>query len=758
MPKKFIDRPTEIKLLEETLLTDSSSRKIFVLRGLGGIGKTQLAIRFMRIHHTKFSAVFWLNGNSVDSLKKSIAKYANKISPGNSLHASRIHVHDRECDLDLVVQEILAWLAELSNNRWLLVFDNVDEEFTNSSEPDLVAQTILKFFPTADHGSILITTRLIRLEQLGESYEVKKVGWTTSLGILKSWYKSAAYGTGICILSISIRNVSADSSADESKIKRLLRLLDGLPLAIAQAGAYLQESGMDIEAYLQLYKEQREEVAQLLHGANTSLIEYPGRSVWTTWIISYNAILAQNRHVAHMLVLWSFLDRNDLWYGMFEMAALRIPIRAAFSVVLGNIGSDRLSFSNAMTLLRSYSLIEGSEGSDGYAMHTVVHRWIYFYQGLRYQSLIGTLALTIVSLAVPLSTEREYAQMQRRLFPHAQVCSGRLLGVKAGEANDSSCYERLPDVFSRPELKPTLDAIYMLGILYKDQGKTGDAEQMFIRALKGYENTLGTRHRSTLDTVKSLGNLYSTQGKLDKAERMYKRGHEGSEEAIHACNNLGTLYQNQGKLDEAEMMFKRVLESNEEALGPRHISILPAINNLGSLYFAQGKFDEAEKLYKRALEGNEEALGPTHTRTLGILNNLGNLYEAQDKLDEAEKMFRRALTGHEEALGPKHTSTLPIAYNLGSLYYKQGKLDQAEKTLLQTLERYGEELGPEVTNTRIPVLNTAWRLGDLCSKNRPHDARMMYTKALIGFAVFKGPSSKEFVSLRHSLKALELNE
>ena len=163
--KEFVDRPTELRKLCETLLPNINEirRRIHVLRGLGGIGKTQLAVAFLRRHKAAFSAIFWLDGSSEDNLKQSIAKQAKRVpfgqvnSPGNS----------EETNIDAVVKEMLNWLARTDNNKWLLVFDNIDRDILNSHDP--LAYDVKRYFPDADHGSIVVTTRLTALERIGQS-------------------------------------------------------------------------------------------------------------------------------------------------------------------------------------------------------------------------------------------------------------------------------------------------------------------------------------------------------------------------------------------------------------------------------------------------------------------------------------------------------------------------------------------------------------------------------------------------------------
>jgi hypothetical protein len=177
--------------LERVLLPRPDQRqrqKIHVLRGLGGMGKTQLAVEFARRHHRRFSSVFWLDGRSEDILKRSIASCANRISLGQIPETSRGYAVDGSADVDAVVRDVIAWLARSNNTAWLLIFDNVDREYTAQGD-DPNAYDIRRYLSRADHGSVLVTTRLARLEQLGESQQLSKVSRAQGHAILESWYK-----------------------------------------------------------------------------------------------------------------------------------------------------------------------------------------------------------------------------------------------------------------------------------------------------------------------------------------------------------------------------------------------------------------------------------------------------------------------------------------------------------------------------------------------------------------------------------------
>ena len=146
--------------------TDQMRRKVFVLHGLGGIGKTQLSVAFARDHRENYSAVFWIDGSSKERLRRSIADLTSRLPQHQISEISRSYSQEKDTDVDEVVQDILRWLSRRSNDRWLLIFDNVDREFSISSK-DPEAFDVREYFPSADQGSILITSRLVLMSFRG---------------------------------------------------------------------------------------------------------------------------------------------------------------------------------------------------------------------------------------------------------------------------------------------------------------------------------------------------------------------------------------------------------------------------------------------------------------------------------------------------------------------------------------------------------------------------------------------------------------
>jgi hypothetical protein len=151
------------------------------------MGKTQLAANFAQQHQAAFSSVFWLDGRSEDRLWQSLADCADKIPEGQIRETSRHAVSNSKQNLKIVVADVLGWLALHDNVQWLLVFDNVDQDYEHDKGTG--AYDIRRYLP-GNHGSILITTRLSSLAQLaqpGDPPRLSKVDEQLAREIFKRW-------------------------------------------------------------------------------------------------------------------------------------------------------------------------------------------------------------------------------------------------------------------------------------------------------------------------------------------------------------------------------------------------------------------------------------------------------------------------------------------------------------------------------------------------------------------------------------------
>ena len=203
----FINRDAEMTEMEECLLPQQGrkKRKVQALHGLGGIGKTQLAVAFARKHQETFSAILWINGNSKDTLTQSLTEFARRADIAHPIRPSTsTGQRAQEEEEEVEVETVLRWLSRRENDRWLAIFDNVDREYP-SRIGDHQAYDIMSFLPPVDHGSILITTRLASLGEVGVSRKVERLSQGQALELL-SYRSGLAKSTQgmvdpFCILS-----------------------------------------------------------------------------------------------------------------------------------------------------------------------------------------------------------------------------------------------------------------------------------------------------------------------------------------------------------------------------------------------------------------------------------------------------------------------------------------------------------------------------------------------------------------------------
>ncbi|KIW13295.1 hypothetical protein PV08_08483 [Exophiala spinifera] len=481
---QFVARENELAEMRR-LLHGHNPLSAVVLHGLGGIGKTQLAIKYITQHRERYTAIFWLNANDEGSLKLSFRYVAQRIleDQGGSLSVAALTNVDLDGNLDQVVSAVNNWLSLKTNTRWLMVYDNYDNPRT-AGNLDPSAVDIRHFLPRADHGSIIITTRSAQVSQ-GYRIHIQKLQKVQEgLEILSNTSKRG-----------SIQN--ALMKTDRGAIA-LVKELDGLPLALSAAGAYLQHVTTDFSDYLRLHQ------ASWLKLQKTSpqLSSYEDRSLCTTWQITFVRIERQNAAAAKLLQWWAYFDRQDIWFELLRHAS------SADDEWIRKLAKDELNFNEAVTLLCSFGLVDIDQslslplGARRYSMHSCVHSWTVSVLNQKWNQGLARLALTCVASEIPNSNARDWWLLHRRLLQHATRQGHFIVGDKVRTEG----------------LEWAIDS---LGAMYCDQDKLAEAENIFLRALQGKEKALGPDHTSTLITVHNLGLLYLNQGKLAEAEKMW---------------------------------------------------------------------------------------------------------------------------------------------------------------------------------------------------------------------------------------------
>ncbi|KAK3934113.1 Tetratricopeptide repeat-domain-containing protein [Diplogelasinospora grovesii] len=253
--------------------------------------------------------------------------------------------------------------------------------------------------------------------------------------------------------------------------RELLGLLDGLPLALAQAASYIRETGLDTASYVRLYKQQWDDLMRCDGESGLPLIDYEQGSVGTTWT--------------------AFIDSRDLWHGLLQAAA---DGGEQWPGWLCEIAGNEVRYLDAARLLLRYSMIEAQESVQGsHMMHPVVHRWASHIQDGAAKREVLRLAVMVVGSSVPSSAL--YAD-QGRLTEAESMYQRALEGKEKALGRDHTS---------------TLDTVNNLGNLYADQGRLTEAESMYQRALSGFQTALGPHWKSQL-VMRNMDSLQHAKG------------------------------------------------------------------------------------------------------------------------------------------------------------------------------------------------------------------------------------------------------
>jgi tetratricopeptide (TPR) repeat protein len=717
------------------------------MSGLGGIGKTQIALEYAYRYYQDYQAVLWAQADTRENLTSSYLVIATLLNLPEK----------DEQESARVITAVKVWLQ--THKGWLLILDNAD---------DLALAH--DFLPPSVGGQVLLTTRAQATGRFAHRLEVDIL--STELGALFLLRRA-----GLLPIGATFEQAKAD---EQICAKEICEELGRLPLALDQAGAYIEETGCGLAGYQHLYQRRR---ANLLAERRGQLVDDHPLPVATTWSLSFTQVEQNHPAAADLLRVCAFLAPDAIPEAIITQGAEHLGPQ------LAPVGADSYLFNQSIEALRAYSLLHRETSSETAPLLSV-HRLV---QAVQRESMTAEEKKQWKQRAV-LAVNTSYPDVQKvsqwdaceRWLPHALVCAawieqesidiadaadllnrtGYYLDDRARYAEAEPLYQRALQIREQQvgaQHPDTAQSLNNLAALYWNQGKYEQAEPLYQRALQIREQQVGAQHPDTAQSLNNLAALYKTQGKYEQAEPLYQRALSIREQQLGAqhpdtaqsLNNLAELYRAQGKDAQAEPLYQRALSTYEQQLGPDHPDTASSLNNLALLYYTQGKYAQAEPLFQRALKIYEQQLGPDHPNTATSLNNLAELYRAQGKDAQAEPLFQHALSIRKQQLGPDHPDTATSLNNLALLYHNQGKDEQAEPLFQHALQIREQQLGAQHPDTAQSLNNLAELYR---AQGKDEQAEPLFLRALQITEQQLGPLHPDTAISLNNLAALYYNQ
>jgi tetratricopeptide (TPR) repeat protein len=670
----FTARSSILQQLHTTFLAGKTGVVVQALTGLGGIGKTQIALEYAYRYAQTYQAIFWVAADPQGDL------LADFVSIAQFLDLPEQH----EPNQALIVTAIKQWFQQ--HEGWLLLFDNVEE-----------VTAVNAFRPTAGKGHILITTRAQATGSIATPCEIEPLALQEGAQFLVQRVKLLAQ-------DLPPDQVESQKQAAEE----ITRLFAGHPLALDQAGAYVEETGQRLSDYLTLY--QRRQVALLQRRGDTSTDH--AQSVMTTFALAFESVERMRPDAAELLRFCAFLHPDALPEELLLAGAL------AFDPAYQGIAHDSYELDAALAVLRKYSLVKRNPATKTVSVHRLVQEVLKKSMPEEQQRRWAEAVVRTLSREFPNAEPASWPTCLRYL-PHARVgihlleawqmhfveaarllnAVGHYLDKRAEYAEAKRYYEQaLALLVEEEEQLLSAQILSNLGVLHIHLARYPEAESCLRKALRIREQMYEPAHPDLAQSLNDLAGVYHNQGKLTEAEPLYQQALSIQEQTLGAedpvtlrtLGNLALLKYSQKKYGESETLNKRVLAAREKHAGAQHVDTGQSLLNLAYVYLLQQRYAEAELLFGRALAIYEEGYGPEHPQTATALNGLALLYHAQQRYDEAEPLFRRALAIWENAYGlvsPRFVGLLKASAEI-SLYREQyAEAEQALRRAWQVQEQ-----------------------------------------------------------------------
>ncbi|KAK2030763.1 TPR-like protein [Colletotrichum zoysiae] len=742
-------RPSIFSQLDELL--PASEARSAALWGLGGSGKTQVALEFAyrRAENDVGCSIFWVHADTEATFAQHFALIARKagLSPLNGEELLKAVCHFIE-----------------SQPRWLLVLDNADDlrmfgvgVTHGDSATQSTPKSLYSYIPKGPLGSILWTSRDQRIA-------------SSLVGSLRSIQVTSMLPQEAQSLLATVRGIAL--SDDEIDVAAaLLSELHHLPLPVSQAATYIRRTATPVKTYLSRLRDGKKRW-DLLKKTNFDRYRREGvsNSILETWNITIQHLKEENETAVKILYILVYMDNKNISGEIIKAAAKAAAKLPPISGTIAAVGSQMQSFEDdetdddtdgnvdvddnldtndaddtndagdtgdaddadevtedAVTRLREFSFFHMTVNPYGELMfdmhHLVQEATLYNHSvwDLRDSMRYPATAIRILTQLFPDRNRANWGRCSKylshvtRASEWAEVANAEL--VAADLLNQASAYLYDADLWNekytvdkkeyllRKKIlgknhRATLCSLANLTSTYNPRGLHDEAEKSYIEVLALRQEIFGRKDLQTIMSMSDLATAYLQQGRYDEAGKIFievvalRQEIFGRKDlqTIMSMSDLATAYLQQGRYDEAEKIFIEVVALRQEILGGSDLEDESYMAKLATTYVKQERYDEGEKIYLELLEMLEPSF-VTNPEKMDIALNLADVYAIQNKRDLSEKLLLKVLGFQITFLGLTHEQTLRTISHIGTEYYSQRRYKEAEPFLKQALVLQQDFLG-----------------------------------------------------------------
>lgn len=634
----FTGRDDELTHLHASLISDLPGTSFQAVSGLGGVGKTQLAVEYAYRYAHEYDVVWWLRAEEPAQLAADFAELA---------FALRLRARS-DPDQRLAVEAARRWLAQ--NGGWLLIFDS-------AREPAHVAP----YLASSGAGHVIITSRHASWRGLAIPLALQELAREDSVSFL----------------------LGRSGRSDDGSAAVLAEMLGDLPLALAQAAAYMEESGAPINLYLDLFEKRRHELLR------RNALGATAPTVSTTWDLAFEEAQSRSPAAGELLRLTSFLAADDIPREGLAPGAEHLPPALAAAV------TDPFGLDEAIAALRRCSLIEAQESS--LSVHRLVQAVVRDRLTDAEYATWAEAAVRVVyeGLSADLDDSGTGSPDRGRFLPHVRPAADH--AEAAGVAREVT--EQLLLRAAKLQLetgafvasKDSLERAYDIAFAIH-----GDAHAHIATILTRLSRVLGE-----LDEPEAL--TYAERA-LAMDIALYGEEHPA---VARDYGNIAKVLRKRQDLAGAISNVEKALAIDERLYGPEDAELIPRLNDLGFLRRMKGDLEGARQVLESALARGQAAWGPDHPDLGSLLGNLadvlpelaererraGNFTLARSRLEEARRFLERSIAIGEATFGPNHYVVSMRRNNLGLLLRDLGDIAGAYREISRALEIMKREVG-----------------------------------------------------------------